>query len=509
MEELTRCCYGVQLRVRDQAGLGVVEYLQAALPPEFVDPDGAASPVLDYAVSSDSIPAANGVLEYAVACNGAEVFATTTDEDVFDWLLRDIHESVARGSPEYVFVHAGVVGWRGLAIVIPGRRASGKSTLVAELVRRGAVYYSDLFAVLDGEAHVHAYRAAPELSANSVAHELRLVRDGPPAALPIGLIVAGAYEQSCTWQPRIVQGAHTGLPLIDSTVLPREAAPRIHALAAPIADCAIALRGERPEATEVATHLLDLVDDAFVSHATRAVSEAPHLMRDELARVAHIRVYQPGLRPMSPPRRLAVTPFVRVPEFLSSSDHAQLLEHALASEADFKASGVVTDEGEFAVDNEARRSRTLAGRPLEQVWPMFESRLRAMLPYVRQQLHMSWFALEKIERQMNAHGDGGFFVPHVDVDHPLAASRRISCVYYFNRAPRRYAGGELRLYDTWITPDGTTGAATSTTLIPIDNSLVFFPSDAFHEVCPVQTETSNFGDSRFTVTMWFHDAAGR
>jgi Rps23 Pro-64 3,4-dihydroxylase Tpa1-like proline 4-hydroxylase len=34
---------------------------------------------------------------------------------------------------------------------------------------------------------------------------------------------------------------------------------------------------------------------------------------------------------------------------------------------------------------------------------------------------------------------------------------------------------------------------------------VFFPSDAFHEVCPVHPDTDAFGDSRFTVTVWFHE----
>ena len=43
-----------------------------------------------------------------------------------------------------------IVTWgRGRAIVIPGRTFSGKSTLVAELVRAGATYYSDEYAVED------------------------------------------------------------------------------------------------------------------------------------------------------------------------------------------------------------------------------------------------------------------------------------------------------------------------------------------------------------------------
>ncbi|HEX5692030.1 MAG TPA: 2OG-Fe(II) oxygenase, partial [Roseiflexaceae bacterium] len=145
----------------------------------------------------------------------------------------------------------------------------------------------------------------------------------------------------------------------------------------------------------------------------------------------------------------------------------------------------------------------LTSNRFEELWDMFDKRVRTMLPVVRQQLGMPWFPLAKIERQLTAHGRGGFFVPHVDTGDASVQSRRISCVYYFHKSPKRFSGGELKLYDTWITPTGSTGAGTYTALEPLDNSLVFFPSDAFHEVCPVYPETDAFADSRFTVTIWF------
>jgi SM-20-related protein len=174
----------------------------------------------------------------------------------------------------------------------------------------------------------------------------------------------------------------------------------------------------------------------------------------------------------------------------------------LASEQDFEPSGIVNPEGQGRLDHQIRRSRSLARAPLEQVWDIFDRRLRTILPFVRQQLQIGWFPLARLERQLIAHGSGGFFAPHVDTGHPKVANRRISCVYYFHRNPQRFTGGELKLYDTWVTPYGTTGAGTYTTLGPLDNSMVFFPSDAFHEVCPVQVETDTFGDSRFTLTIW-------
>src|SRR5262249_53029615 len=64
---------------------------------------------------------------------------------------------VAEMAPQHVFVHAGVVGYGGRAILLPGRSFSGKTTLVAELARAGAEYYSDEYAVLDSAGAVHAY----------------------------------------------------------------------------------------------------------------------------------------------------------------------------------------------------------------------------------------------------------------------------------------------------------------------------------------------------------------
>ena len=55
--------------------------------------------------------------------------------------------TIAELAPHQLFIHAGVVAWKGKAIVIPGRSFAGKSTLVAEFVREGAIYYSDEYAV--------------------------------------------------------------------------------------------------------------------------------------------------------------------------------------------------------------------------------------------------------------------------------------------------------------------------------------------------------------------------
>src|SRR6266550_220612 len=79
----------------------------------------------------------------------SDLLARSADlEAVLQSFESNVHLHVAEMARHRVFVHAGVVGWKGKAIVIPGRSFSGKSTMVSELVKAGATYYSDEYAVL-------------------------------------------------------------------------------------------------------------------------------------------------------------------------------------------------------------------------------------------------------------------------------------------------------------------------------------------------------------------------
>ena len=63
---------------------------------------------------------------------------------------------------------------------LPGHSFSGKSTLVAALVRAGAVYYSDEFAVLDPDGFVHPYAKALSLDVARQVEELGGVAGDEP-----------------------------------------------------------------------------------------------------------------------------------------------------------------------------------------------------------------------------------------------------------------------------------------------------------------------------------------
>jgi hypothetical protein len=117
-------------------------------------------------------------------------------------------------------VHAGVVGWRGLAIVIPGPSQSGKSTLVADLVRAGATYFSDEYAVFDRNGRVHPYARALSLRGLWGA-TTKIPMDkagGPSEPLPLGLVLVTRYRPGSAWKPRSASPAEGALALLRNTV---------------------------------------------------------------------------------------------------------------------------------------------------------------------------------------------------------------------------------------------------------------------------------------------------
>src|SRR5437588_1322341 len=100
--------------------------------------------------SSNGKRSVHELLEDLQSCVKSRSLNTVLEE-----LERRMKMYVAEMAPRRVFVHAGVVGVQGNAIVIPGRSMSGKTSLVSALVRAGATYYSDEYAVLDMIGRVH------------------------------------------------------------------------------------------------------------------------------------------------------------------------------------------------------------------------------------------------------------------------------------------------------------------------------------------------------------------
>lgn len=77
--------------------------------------------------------------------------------NVFDLLISKIRLTIAEFAEGIAFLHAGVVGWKNRAIIIPGKSFAGKTTLVAEFAKNGCDYFSDEYALIDTKGLVHPF----------------------------------------------------------------------------------------------------------------------------------------------------------------------------------------------------------------------------------------------------------------------------------------------------------------------------------------------------------------
>lgn len=193
--------------------------------------------------------------------NSALLARSLRPEDVYDFLESDLRLYVAERATSRVFVHAGVVGWKGRAILIPGRSFTGKTTLVAELVRASAEYYSDEYAVLDERGLVHPYaRPLAVREGDGPRQTHRTVEEFGGRAgkepLPVGLVVVTRYERDCDWRPRRLTPGEGVLEMLSNTVSARRNPERALNVLSKVADRAVMLNGTRGEATRAAASIL-------------------------------------------------------------------------------------------------------------------------------------------------------------------------------------------------------------------------------------------------------------
>ena len=200
----------------------------------------------------------------------------------------------------------------------------------------------------------------------------------------------------------------------------------------------------------------------------------------------------------TPPPALAATviptPWLQIDDVLGAEDLARLVDFVLAREAQLRPSEVTTKVEGY------RRSRVLFDFP--ELSELVLSRVRAYLPAALRALAVPRFHVAKIEAQLTAHNDGDYFKVHPDSGSEDTATREITFVYYFNREPKGYAGGELVLYDSRLVNGALEKAESFSLIEPRRNSMVLFPSHCHHEVLPVSCASRTFADSRFTINGW-------
>jgi hypothetical protein len=255
--------HGVRLGVRTNS-LEMLERLLPCLPPGWRP---SRSDRVDELVSlwvDPHDPKARPSRVYVGAARRARTFHLG---HAFAVLESELRQALAARAPRRTFVHAGVVGWRGSAIVVPGRSRSGKTSLVAELVRAGASYLSDEFAVLDRRGRVHPF--AKPLSVRGPggcdvhvsrpsAEELGGVSGTEP--LPVRLVVLATHRDGAAWRPHTLSSGEAVLELLAHTVPARLRPAEALADLERAVSRATVIKGERGEARELAPLLLEMAE---------------------------------------------------------------------------------------------------------------------------------------------------------------------------------------------------------------------------------------------------------
>lgn len=191
-------------------------------------------------------------------------------EDFLSFLQSQIRLTVAEFAESRVFLHAGAVGWKDSAILIPAKSFSGKSSLVAELVKRGALYYSDDYAVLDENGMLHPYHRP--LSLRGIVDKYKQI-DFPVEALggkagftplSVGMIVFTEYREGektgKIWKPEILSGGRGIMEIIGQTI-PFRYKPKFSLeVLNKVSECAIICKSLRGEAEEFAERLLNFFE---------------------------------------------------------------------------------------------------------------------------------------------------------------------------------------------------------------------------------------------------------
>src|SRR3954447_21305911 len=172
----------------------------------------------------------------------------------------ELRTFVATGAPDHVFVHAGVVAFEDRAVVIPGPTFSGKTSLVAECVRAGALYYSDELAALDRNGLVHPYPKPLSMRVNGFSqtdHDVGVLGGSAGTrAVPVGSIIFAQYRPDAAWRPRHVSPGDAVLALLANTAQAHERPGEVLAAITRAVDGAVLLEGERGDAGEVVEQLL-------------------------------------------------------------------------------------------------------------------------------------------------------------------------------------------------------------------------------------------------------------
>jgi len=180
------------------------------------------------------------------------------DVELAGALLRtQMRRFVGYHTDEFVFVHAGVVAYRGAGIVLPGRSFAGKSTLVRALVDAGAEFYSDEYAMFQRDGRVAHYREPLSIRGPEGQEEHDIGSPDPLEVVSVSLVALAVFRPGAAWAPSTLTTAAGIVAAMEHAIPARDRPAETLATLSRAFSGAVILQGERGEADETARALLD------------------------------------------------------------------------------------------------------------------------------------------------------------------------------------------------------------------------------------------------------------
>jgi len=252
---LTFTAFGVRVRVQSDDP-AVLDDLRGRLPPGW-KPAAVSRVDRSYAVALlDCRTTRAAAPRYALWSDGEQLHGDCNGRQVREMLAVHVRLFLAEYAPRRVFVHAGVVGWGSTAIMVSGPSLAGKTTLVAEMIKRGATYYSDDYAVLDRNGRVHPYLKHLSIREDGCYEQQDVAVEklgGRPGKQPliVGTVLVCCYRAGARWQPRRLTPGEAVLELLANTVSARRQPERALHVLEKVAVGATTLKGVRGESSEL------------------------------------------------------------------------------------------------------------------------------------------------------------------------------------------------------------------------------------------------------------------
>ena len=203
---------------------------------------------------------------YQLSLNGKDLGSGNSELNLFNFFDTMIRLTIAEYAVGLVFMHAGVVVWKGRALVFPADSYCGKTTLVAEFIKRGAVYFSDEYAIFDENGLLHPFPRLLSLRDNDqskgrkdVSVELLGGTIGVEP-IPVAFVILTCYRPNARWNPIILRPGNGVMQMIPQAISVRFNSKFTLDVLKKVSNHAIIVKSLRSGVKHSVDKMIDLID---------------------------------------------------------------------------------------------------------------------------------------------------------------------------------------------------------------------------------------------------------